>query len=100
MKAELRVLLFHSADDVAGVTDAYHQVSREMAGVPGLLGNELLSSVHDPTGFVVVSRWTDLATFDTWEQGPDHKDSTAPLRRYRDGRLERPFGIYRVVASY
>ena len=48
MKAELRVLLFHSADDVAGVTDAYHQVSREMAGVPGLLGNELLSSVHDP----------------------------------------------------
>ena len=100
MSGEVRVVLYHATDDVTGVTEAYHQVSRELASVPGQLGNELLRSVHDPLGFVVISRWKDLDTFNEWEQGVSHKDSTSPLRRFRDTRLERPFGIYEVAAHY
>ncbi len=97
---EVRVLVYHATEDVAGVRKAYHDVSGALAGVPGMLGNELLRSVPDPSGFVVVSRWADLAAFQVWEQGPEHQDRTAPLRPYRDTRLARPFGIYRVEAEY
>jgi len=100
VSGELRVLVYHATDEVAGVERAYHEVSRDMLGVPGLLGNELLRSVPDPSGFVVMSRWSDLDAFRTWEQGPAHRDSTAPLRRYRDTRLSVPFGIYQVTAAY
>ncbi|HEY8374495.1 MAG TPA: antibiotic biosynthesis monooxygenase family protein [Pseudonocardiaceae bacterium] len=100
MIGEVRVLLFHATGDVEGITNAYHQVSKAMAGVPGLLGNELLRSAHDPEGFVVVSRWSDMDAFLAWEQGPDHKRQTAPLRPYRDTRMSRPFGVYHVTAAY
>jgi heme-degrading monooxygenase HmoA len=97
---EVRVLVYHATEDVDGIERAYHEVSKVLAGVPGMLGNELLRSAPDPTSFVVVSRWADLAAFNEWEQGPAHKDSTAPLRPFRDTRLARPFGIYAVEASY
>ncbi|ONI78129.1 antibiotic biosynthesis monooxygenase [Actinosynnema sp. ALI-1.44] len=100
MIGEVRVLLYHDTADVTGIEAAYHQVSHNLAGVPGLLGNELLRSVPDPTGFVVVSHWRDLAAFHKWERGVDHRDSTALLRPYRDTSLPRPFGVYQVTAAY
>ncbi|GDY31029.1 antibiotic biosynthesis monooxygenase family protein [Gandjariella thermophila] len=96
----LRVLLYHVTDDVPGIESAYHEASTRLAGVPGLLGNELLRSVHDPGGFVVVSSWRDLAAFQQWERGAEHRDQTAPLRPYRDMSMRRPFGVYQVTASY
>jgi len=100
MSGEARVLVYHATDDVTGVEQAYHQVSQGMRGVPGMLGNELLRSVPDPLGFLVVSRWTGLDAFQEWEQGPDHRASTAALRQYRDTRLSVPYGIYHVTATY
>ena len=100
MSGGLRVLLYHATDDVAGIESAYHEASARLAGVPGLLGNELLHSAHDPKGFVVVSSWRDVAAFDEWERGSEHKEQTAPLRPYRDLSLTRPFAVYRVTASY
>ncbi|MFI5495819.1 antibiotic biosynthesis monooxygenase family protein [Actinoplanes sp. NPDC051859] len=100
MGAELRVLVYHATEDAAGIRKAYHDVSGVLADVPGMLGNELLHSVPDPTGFVVVSRWADLAAFREWEQGPAHRASTAPLRPFRDTRMAMPFGVYEVEASY
>ena len=97
---ELRVLVYQTTTDPAAVTDAYHAVSRRLAGVSGLLGNELLQSAGDPTGFVVVSRWSGMAAFQEWEQGADHRDATAALRPFQDRRRGSPFGIYRVAASY
>ncbi|WP_225439866.1 antibiotic biosynthesis monooxygenase family protein [Amycolatopsis eburnea] len=96
----VRVLLYHLADDAAGIEAAYHEASRRLEGVPGLLGNELLRSVHAENGFVVVSSWTDLAAFDAWERGAGHKEQTAPLRPYRDLSLDRPFAVYRVAATH
>jgi heme oxygenase (mycobilin-producing) len=96
----VRVLLFHEAPSPAGITDAYHAVSADLAGTPGLLGNELLTAIDDPTWFLVMSEWTDLDAFTTWEQGAAHKGTTAPLRQYRDTRMTRPFGIFKVDAEY
>jgi len=98
--SEIRVLIRHATEDTAGIEAAYRLVSEEMAMVPGQLGNELLRGVHEPTGFVVVSRWRDMAAFTDWEAGAEHRDSTAPLRRYRDHRDGRPFEIFRVSAAY
>ncbi|MEU5999045.1 antibiotic biosynthesis monooxygenase family protein [Streptomyces sp. NPDC047197] len=100
MKGEIRVLLYHSTEDTEGITAAYHQASRAMEGVPGLLGNELLVSPYDPAEFIVVSRWASRADFDRWEQGAEHKGQTAPLRPYRHPGMARPFGVYEVSAAY
>ncbi|MCA2228541.1 antibiotic biosynthesis monooxygenase family protein [Nonomuraea aurantiaca] len=96
----VRVLLYHATTDVAGIEAAYHEASNRLAGVPGLLSNELLRSVTDDGDFVVVSAWRSLADFLEWERGPDHKRQTAPLRPFRDDRLPRPFAVYQVTASY
>jgi heme-degrading monooxygenase HmoA len=98
--SRVRVLLFHEAETPDGVTEAYHAVSADLAGTPGLLGNELLTAVNDPTWFLVMSEWADLDSFTTWEQGAAHKGTTAPLRQYRDTRMTRPYGIFKVDAEY
>ncbi|MFW5415188.1 antibiotic biosynthesis monooxygenase [Nocardiopsis sp. CNT-189] len=100
MSGEIRVLLYHSTGDTDGIEAAYHQVSKEMADVPGLIDNELLRSETDPGEFVVCSRWASREDFDRWEQGPEHKRQTAPLRPYRHTGMERPYGFYRVEALY
>nr|AHX24708.1 monooxygenase [uncultured bacterium] len=100
MSAVVRVLIYHRTADVEGIEAAYHQTSRDLAGVPGLLGNELLRSVHDPASFVVVSMWESREAFDRWERGAEHKDTTAPLRPFRDTTSGRPFGVYEVSSSY
>ncbi|WP_020673782.1 antibiotic biosynthesis monooxygenase family protein [Amycolatopsis nigrescens] len=96
----VRVLIFNATEDVAGIEAAYHEVSKELAGVPGLLGNELLRSVQDPNGFVVLSSWESMAAFQEWEQGADHRRTTTPLRPFRDTSSGRPFGVYQVTAAY
>lgn len=103
LPGQVRVLVYHAAADVgatAAIGEAYHQVSVQMAGVPGMLGNELLRSLADPTGFVVVSNWTGIEAFRRWEQGPAHRATTAPLRPFRDPRISPPFGIYQVSAAH
>lgn len=97
---EVRVLLYHQTSDDRGIAEAYRRVSERLAAVPGQLGNELLRSVHDPGGFVVLSRWSTLDAFDAWERGTTHQDSTADLRPYRDTRGGRPFGVYVVADTH
>lgn len=98
----VHVLLYTSAPEEAGLTEAYHTVSRALEGTPGLLGNVLLRSIHDPCGFVVMSEWSDLDSFLEWESGVDHRDVTAPMRIFQDDRAGRgaTFGIYMVTAAY
>jgi heme-degrading monooxygenase HmoA len=100
MSGRVRVLLFHEAPEPGALTAAYHAVSAELAGTPGLLSNELLTSVHDQTWVLVMSEWKDRESFDAWEKGAAHKGQTAPLRRFRDTRMPQPFGIFEVQAEY
>jgi heme-degrading monooxygenase HmoA len=97
---EVRVLVYHAATDQQPVRRAYREVSRRLREVPGHLGNDLLASVSDGRGFVVLSRWVDLSAFLAWEGGAEHRADTAPLRPFRDGRFDPPFGVYQVVESY
>ncbi|MBT2470711.1 antibiotic biosynthesis monooxygenase [Streptomyces sp. ISL-66] len=103
MPGEVRVLVYQAAHDeeqLAAVRDAYHLVSKRLAVVPGMLGNELLRSPADPTALVVVSRWESMAAFRTWEEGAEHREDTAPLRPFRDTRTSAPFALYEVDAAY
>ncbi|MBA9005524.1 MULTISPECIES: antibiotic biosynthesis monooxygenase family protein [Thermomonospora] len=100
--SRLRVLLYATApeDDPGAVERAYHEISKALAGTPGLLGNELLGSTTEPGSFIVMSEWESPEAFTAWEQGAGHRGTTAPLRPYQDRRRGSPFGIYDVVASY
>lgn len=100
--ARVRVLIYAQApvDEPAAVEVAYHQISRDLAGTPGLLGNELLRAADDGAAFVVMSEWQSLDAFRSWEAGTAHRDATAPLRRYQRPAGPRPFGIYEVAATY
>ncbi|MFE9770423.1 antibiotic biosynthesis monooxygenase family protein [Streptomyces sp. NPDC005931] len=100
---EVRVVVYQAAYDeeqLAAVRTAYRRVSERLAGVPGMLGNELLRSPHDPTALAVLSRWESLEAFRVWEAGADHREDTAPLRPYRDTRTGAPFAVYQVDATY
>lgn len=96
------VLLFAVAPPTgpAAVVDAYHRVSQQLAGTPGLLRNALLELVDPPGRMVVLSEWSSMAAFRAWEEGTAHRQTTAPLRPYQDPGLSPAFGIYRVAAEY
>ncbi|KAF4407482.1 MULTISPECIES: antibiotic biosynthesis monooxygenase [Streptomyces] len=69
---------------------AYKGISAALAGTAGLLGNELLRDTADPRAWTVMSVWRDLPSFRVWEDGPDHRAQTAPLRRWvRGARVQR-----------
>ena len=87
-------------DDRDAVSTAYHRISTDLAGTPGLLGNELMRSLSDVSAFVVMSEWADLESFQAWETGPAHRGTTSPLRPYQDASRGSAFGLYQVVANY
>lgn len=94
-------VMIHAIADAEGVERAYHQISAALQGTPGLLGNELLREFgRADGGFVVLSEWESMAAFEAWEQGADHRTTTAPLRPYQDTSRGRPFGLYEVIARY
>jgi heme-degrading monooxygenase HmoA len=99
-RAPARVLLFLNAPDPADVERGYHQISRDLAGTPGLLRNELLHDIHEPHRFVVLSEWESHDAFRAWEDGAAHRTTTAPLRPYQDADIGRPFGVFVVTAAY
>jgi heme-degrading monooxygenase HmoA len=98
-----RVLVFYRApaNDPAVVERIYHQVSAEMRGTPGLVGNQLIKDVTDPGSYVVASDWADMSAFAAWDKSTGHRRTT-PLDPYQDADPSRRkhFGIYQVVARY
>lgn len=99
--AGVSVLLFGRAPDGAeAVRDAYHHISQELAGTPGLTRNALLELVDGSGRFVVLSEWASMDAFRAWEEGPEHRDTTAPLRPFHDRAMGGGFGIYRIAAEY
>ncbi|GLY75512.1 antibiotic biosynthesis monooxygenase family protein [Actinoallomurus iriomotensis] len=86
--------------DAGAVEAAYHRISRDLQGTPGLIGNELLRSVAEHGDFVVMSEWESLDAFRSWEAGAAHRQVTAPLRPYQKAGGGTAVGIYEVAAAY
>jgi heme oxygenase (mycobilin-producing) len=101
-EGRVHVLLYARSpqDRPEAVEEAYHEISRSLSGTPGLLGNRLLRDLGGDGAFVVISEWRDVEAFRTWEQGANHRGTTAPLRPYQDQGRGRAFGVYEVVAAY
>lgn len=101
--AKLRIAVFYRApdDDPSAVERTYHEISEKMKGTEGLLNNELLHDVMDPSSWVVLSEWVDLAAFQSWDASGDHR-TTSPLDPYQDldPAQRKSFGLFDVVASY
>ncbi|WP_322758976.1 antibiotic biosynthesis monooxygenase family protein [Frankia sp. Cr2] len=75
---------------------AYVQVTAQMKGTPGLLGDELL---RDPDGsgrYLLLSEWESEAQFRAWEDAPGHHELTSPMTPYWSGSFERR--IYNLAA--
>jgi heme oxygenase (mycobilin-producing) len=102
MVERIRVLLYASSsvEKPAVVSDIYHHISERLIGTPGLVSSELLQEFGHPNKFIIMSEWSSIEAFRTWEDGPDHRPSTAPLRPYHDESYAAVFGIYKVAAEY
>jgi heme-degrading monooxygenase HmoA len=98
MKIRVMIWAIEPADAPGSVEAAYHQISGALVGTPGLLGNQLMRSIHDPSRFVVVSEWSSRAEYDVWERDPIHKPTTAPMRSLQDPD-RRPM-VYEKIAAY
>lgn len=99
MTGPVHVLLFAAASEPA-INEAYHRISQRLSGVPGLLRNKLLRQVDRPGSFAILSEWASLTAFRAWEDGPDHRSATAPMRPLQDRSLSSAFGVYCVAAQY
>ncbi|MEU8523362.1 antibiotic biosynthesis monooxygenase [Streptomyces sp. NPDC048577] len=84
----------------AAVAEAYHRISKDLDGTPGLLGNELLRVITDEGAYAVLSEWESMAAFRDWEAGSAHRGTTSPLRPYQDTERPSPFSLFEVVATY
>jgi len=98
MTVQVHVYAQASAEAAPEVELAYHEISKILLGTPGLIRNTLFADAGTPGRYLVVSEWTDMAAFQAWETGPDHRVQTAPLRPYLDpGPSGRRFST---VAAY
>jgi heme-degrading monooxygenase HmoA len=97
MTGQVRVLVYAKAgaEDTPAVEAAYHRISEHLVGTSGLLGNELLRDPTDASSYVVMSLWDSLAAFQAWEESPEHKPATGPLRPFVTGAT-----IFEVAACY
>jgi heme-degrading monooxygenase HmoA len=102
MVENIRVLLYASSptEKPAAVSDVYHQISQRLVGTPGLLNSELLQKIGRPSEFIIMSEWSSIDAFRAWEDGPSHRQATAPLRPYHNGSYGAVFGIYKVAVEY
>lgn len=98
-----RVIVYYQTPDGTAETvqRAYHTASSALRGTPGLISNELLHDVGRGDRYAVLSEWDSLDAFRAWEQGPDHRGRTSPLRSFQDRGDDRGhYAVYEVAAQY
>jgi heme oxygenase (mycobilin-producing) len=102
MNRRIRVLLYREAppEDPSKVEDIYHQISKEVHEAPGLLRSELLRSVTESSGYVVLSEWESMEAYQAWVVSPLHESKAPALRPYVDHTRDKQFEVYEVIAAY
>ena len=61
----------------AEVAAAFRERPRTVEQAPGFLWLEVFVDGSDPTLFYLLTRWTDLPSFEAWHHSPAHRDSHA-----------------------
>ncbi len=99
MSRRMRVLVWYRCPkpDLDDFVATYHAISAQLAGVPGLLGSELLRAHREEGSLVVMSEWESAEAFAAWEAG--HGTTTEPLRRYADITRPYRFELYQILTS-
>ncbi|WP_406728641.1 antibiotic biosynthesis monooxygenase family protein [Streptomyces sp. GD-15H] len=90
----LHVHVRHRTTDADTLYAAYTRARRDLAGVPGLTGLELLHDTADPDAWLLVMRWSGRAAYETWESSPAHRGYRSPMRPFQD--RTHPDGHYTV----
>lgn len=65
----------------ADVVRAFHDRPRLVEQAPGFLGMEVYSQAEDPASFFLITRWTDVASFETWHKSEAHQKSHQQIPR-------------------
>ncbi|WUH89367.1 cupin domain-containing protein [Streptomyces sp. NBC_00433] len=75
---------------------AYEKVRFSVASTPGHIRDQICQAPDDPRSWLIVSEWTTLAEFFTWEKSESHKEIVRPMREcYSDPE----FRSFTVVAE-
>ena len=61
----------------ADVARAFRERPRAVEDTPGFLWLEVFVDGRDPSIFYLVTRWTDVESFETWHGSPAHRESHA-----------------------
>jgi signal transduction histidine kinase/heme-degrading monooxygenase HmoA len=61
----------------ADVAQAFRDRPREVERAPGFLWLEVFVDSSDPTVYYLVTRWTNLESFEQWHRSPAHRESHA-----------------------
>lgn len=65
----------------AEVASAFVARPRRVEQAPGFLGLEVFRAVDDDATFLLVTRWSDRASFERWHQSPEHHAAHAAMPR-------------------
>ncbi|SHN08376.1 cupin domain-containing protein [Actinacidiphila paucisporea] len=75
---------------------AYEKVRFSVAATPGHIRDQICQAPDDPRSWLIVSEWTTLVDFFTWEKSESHKEIVRPMR---DCYSDPEFRSFTVVAE-
>ena len=92
-----RVMVFAKIDrgDEDAFEAAYAQVTSNVKGTLGHIGDELLrraippDSEDEPRSYILLSEWESKEAFLAWENAPVHTEKRNPMTPYWSGKVER-----------
>jgi heme oxygenase (mycobilin-producing) len=98
----IRVLVWYRCPhaDLDGLAATFRAIGAQLAGVPGLIGSELLQAQREEGSIVVMSEWESTHAFAAWEASNGHRATTAPLRQYLDTTRPYPFDRFQILATF
>ncbi len=101
MSEQVRVILWYRVpkEEVQPLADTYRQISEQLVGTPGMLGNELLRSQVNETTLMVTSHWESQWHLDRWVHSSSHRH-TSPLRPYLDTGRQHPYETFNVISAF
>jgi heme-degrading monooxygenase HmoA len=101
MSERVRVILWYRVPEpeVQSLAETYRQVSEQLVGTPGMLGNELLHSQNDATTVMVTSHWESYEHLQAWVHSSSHRH-TSPLRPYLDTARDLPYETFTVLSAF